>query len=332
MSFTHISDVALNKYLEPIKKLLDQDGVTEIMINRPGEAFIEQFGEMRAEQIKQYDYQYLMQLANLVASYTHQRINESNPLLSAILPDGERIQIVIPPACDTGTVTIAIRKPSVLEFNLSDYDAQGAFKETKFERTNISDHDEHLIELKKEWNIKEFIRHAVLYRKNIILSGGTSSGKTTFLNAIVKEIPSHERIITIEDVREVKLSHKNKVHLLYSKGEQSIAQVTASQLMEVCLRLRPDRIMPSEIRGEEALTFLESINSGHPGSMTTMHANSAKEAENRLVFMCLRAKTGLTKDQIIDYIRGVVDVIIQWERQNGKRVVTDIWYEPEKKF
>jgi type IV secretion system protein VirB11 len=236
----------------------------------------------------------------------------------------------MPPACDAGSVAMAIRKPSVLDFSLEDYSKQGAFESVTFEKKSLSEEDRHLIQLKKEWKIEEFIRMAVKYRKNIVLSGGTSSGKTTFLNAIVREIPLHERIITIEDVREAKLPHRNKVHLLYSKGGQGKAKVTAQDHLQVCLRMRPDRILPSEIRGAEAFDFLEAINSGHPGSMTSMHANSASEAEKRLVFMCLRANTGMTKEQLSDYISSVVDVIIQFERRNGKRIVTDIWYEPEK--
>ncbi len=324
------SSAALSSYLKPITKILKQDGVTEILINRPGEVFIERFGQMESENVPNYDYPYLLQLATLVASYNEQHINETAPLLSATLPGGERIQIVRPPACDPGTVAMAIRKPSVLDFGLQDYQTQGAFDHVSFECKSLTDQDQHLMDLKKQWNIVEFIRYAVLYRKNIIISGGTSSGKTTFLNAIVKEIPIHERIITIEDVREATLPHRNAVHLLYSKGEQGTAKITAPQLMEVCLRLRPDRILPSEIRGEEAFTFLECINSGHPGSMTSMHADSARQAENRMVFMCLRAKSGLSKDQLIDYINSVVDVIIQFKRQNGKRIVTDIKYEPQK--
>jgi type IV secretion system protein VirB11 len=324
------SSKALIRYLEPVTKLLEQDGVTEVLINRPGEVFVECYGRMEKKTLDAYDYQYLLQLSNLVASYNGQHINETAPLLSATLPGGERIQIVRPPACSTGTVAMAIRKPCVLEFDLDDYQYQGAFDNVSFECQSLSDQDRHLIDLKRQWNIKAFIRHAVRYRKNIIISGGTSSGKTTFLNAIVKEIPPHERIITIEDVQEAKLPHENKVHLLYCKGGQGTARVTATDLLEVCLRLRPDRILPAEIRGEEAFAFLECINSGHPGSMTTIHADSARQAQNRLVFMCLRAKSGLSKEQLIDYINTVVDVIIQFKRQNGKRIVTDIQYEPQK--
>lgn len=325
-----LSDVGLKKYLAPVQGLLAQPGVTEIMINRPQEAWVEVQGEMRRVGIEKYSYAYLLQLANLVASYSGQRICEREPLLSAILPGGERIQIVIPPACDVGTVAIAIRKPSALQFTLDHYAEQGAFKRVRFERAAQSAQDQHLIDLKKAGDIKGFIRHAVRYKKNIILSGGTSSGKTTFLNAMVQEIPLEERIITIEDVRETRLPHANKVHLLYSKGGQGIAQVSAQDQLQVCLRMRPDRILPSEIRGAEAFDFLEAINSGHPGSMTSMHANSAVEAEERLIFMCLRASTGMTKDQLSDYIHSVVDVIIQFAREGSVRRVTDIWYEPDK--
>jgi type IV secretion system protein VirB11 len=327
---SNISDIGLKAYLEPISKLLNEDGVTEVMINRPGEAFVERYGDMYLQEIPAYSFNYLIQLTNLIASYSNQFVNDSHPLLSAVLPDGERVQVVRPPACEPGIVAMSIRKPSSLQYTLKDYSQQEAFAHTTFYKKEMTDEDLHLLELKKSWNIEEFIRQAIRYRKNIVLSGGTSSGKTTFLNAMVKEIPLSERIITIEDVRETRLDHRNKVHLLYSKGGQGMANVSAADLLQVCLRMRPDRILPSEIRGAEAFDFLEAVNSGHPGSMTSMHANSALEAEQRLIFMCLRANTGMTKDQLSDYINSVIDIIIQFERQNGKRVVTDIWYEPHK--
>lgn len=324
-----ISDVPLRNYLAPVLPHLNQKGVTELLVNRPGELYQEKHGKMVLipEPILTFDY--LKQVSVLVASYSGQRTSDKEPLLSAVLPNGERIQVVRPPACDRGTVALAIRKPSDLDLSLKDYSDSGAFDSVTFERGGLTEQDKHLVQLKNDWKIEEFIKHAVLYKKNIVLSGGTSTGKTTFLNSIVKIIPQDERIITIEDVRETILPHRNKVHLLYSKGGQGISPVTPGELLQVCLRLRPDRILPSEIRGAEAFDFLECINSGHPGSMTSLHSNSASDAEKRLVFMCMRAKTGLTKVELTDYIRNVVDVFIQFSRVGGKRVVTDIVYEPD---
>ncbi len=316
-------------YLKPITKILNQDGITEVMINQPGEAFIEKFGDMEHAYIPEYDYKYLEHLTKLIGNYTKQWVDKKTPLLSAILPEGERVQIVVPPACEQGKIVYSIRKPSILDFTLEDYEKQGAFENVIFDQKDISDEDKHLMELKENWQTKEFIKYSVRYKKNIIFSGGTTTGKTTFLNAVVKEIPLDERILTIEDVQESKPPHKNKVHLLYSKGGQGTSSVTASDLLEVCLRLRPDRIIPSEIRGSEAFNFLETINSGHPGSMTSLHANSSRHAVNRLVFMCLRARTGLTKPEIVDYIGNVVDVIIQLKRVKGRRFISEILYEPK---
>ena len=168
-------------------------------------------------------------------------------------------------------------------------------------------------------------------KKNIIISGGTSTGKTTFMNAALKEIPESERIISAEDAREVNLEHlPNHVHLLASKGGQGRSNVTTQDLIEACLRLRPDRIILGELRGAEAFSYLRAINTGHPGSISTLHADTPKLALEQLILMIMQANLGITREQIKEYVEGVVNVIIQLKRgSGGKRYVSEIYFKEQ---
>lgn len=323
-----MSVTALQTYLAPIQALFSKDGVTEISINRPGEAWIEVFGEMRREEVPEFDIEHLKSLARLVAQSTDQRISEETPLLSGSLPGGERIQIVFPPACESGNVAMSIRKPNVMDVTLDQYEAFGAFQATEVTKVE-NKHDKMLRQLLDEGSVKEFIKQAVRCKKNIIISGGTSTGKTTFMNAALKEISPQERIITAEDAREIRIDHiPNRVHLLASKGGQGLAKVTTQDLIEACLRLRPDRIIVGELRGAEAFSFLRAVNTGHPGSVSTLHADTPQLAMEQLVLMVMQAGLGITRDQIKNYIENVINVIIQLKRgERGKRYVSEIYFK-----
>lgn len=325
-----MSVTALQTYLAPIQALFERDGVTEISINRPLEAWVEQRGEMRREEIPEFNVEHLKSLARLIAQSTDQHISEEAPLLSATLPEGERIQIVFPPAVETNSVAMSIRKPSTLDLNLDEYESFGAFQST--EVSKISNQDDIMLrKMLDEGNVKEFIKQAVRSKKNIIVSGGTSTGKTTFVNAALKEIPADERIITVEDAREVKIDHiLNRVHLLSSKGGQGLAKVDTQDLIEACLRLRPDRIIVGELRGAEAFSFLRAVNTGHPGSVSTLHADTPKLALEQLVLMVMQAGLGITRDQIKDYVENVINVIIQLKRgDRGRRYVSEVYFKGE---
>ena len=322
-----MSIAALQTYLAPLNSIFEEDGVSEVSVNVPGEAWVENKGEMRCEQIPELDYDHLMALARLIAQSTEQKVSEETPLLSATLPNGYRIQVVMPPACEPKTVSMSIRKGSTLNWNLDDYERMGAFDTTATEVVV----DENLIELKqliKDNLIKEFLKKAILYKKNIIISGGTSTGKTTFTNACLKAIPKEERLITCEDAREIVLdSHPNRVHLLASKGGQGRANVTMQDLIEACLRLRPDRIIVGELRGAEAFAFLRAINTGHPGSISTLHADTPRGAMEQLVLMVMQAGLGMTREQLKEYIMQVVDVIIQLKRgSGGRRYISEVFF------
>lgn len=258
-------------------------------------------------------------------------ISEEKPLLSATLPNGYRIQIVFPPACEIGQIIYSIRKPSGMNLTLDEYAKMGAFDDTATE--SLVDEDAVILNnFLAEKKIKEFIRHAVVSKKNIIISGGTSTGKTTFTNAALTEIPAIERLITVEDAREVVLSsHPNRVHLLASKGGQGRANVTTQDLIEACLRLRPDRIIVGELRGKEAFSFLRAINTGHPGSISTLHADSPAMAIEQLKLMVMQADLGMPPEEVKKYILTVVDIVVQLKRSSGgKRYVSEVYYKKNK--
>ena len=319
---------ALDSFLLPLKKIFDREGVNEISINQPYEAWVELKGDMYREELPQFDVEHLKSLGRLIAQATEQRVSEEEPLLSATLPNGFRVQIVFPPACEPGCVVMSIRKPSVLKWSLDDYEKMGMFDATSI--GEIEDKNSLVLTKLLELNrVKDFISRAVIFKKNIIISGGTSTGKTTFTNAVIRSIPHDERLITVEDAREIDLtSHKNRVHLLASKGAQGRAKVTSQDLIEACLRLRPERIIVGELRGVEAFSFLRAINTGHPGSISTLHADTPVMALEQLKLMVMQAGLGMSPSEITSYIKNVIDVIIQLKRgEKGKRFISEIYYK-----
>lgn len=323
---------ALETYLLPLEKLFSLPNVVEISINQPKEAWVEIKGEMSRHDLPEFDINHLKALGRLVAQYTEQMVSEERPILSATLPQGYRIQVIFPPACEAGNVVMSIRKQTILDMNLDDYEAIGAFQST------VSQEQEDklnkiLTELLDKGEIKKFISTAVKGRKNIIISGGTSTGKTTFMNAALKEIPTTERLITAEDAREIDLKwHPNKVHLVASRGNQGRAQVTTQDLIEATLRLRPDRIIVGELRGKEAFSFLRAINTGHPGSISTLHADSPKLAYEQLILMVMQAGLGLERSQILEYIQSIVNIVIQLKRgPGGARYVSEVYFRDRVK-
>jgi type IV secretion system protein VirB11 len=173
--------------------------------------------------------------------------------------------------------------------------------------------------------VRAALEYAVLNHVTMIISGGTSSGKTTFLNALLKTVPDTERVITIEDTRELNPPQPNWLALVASKGAQGLANVTVQDLLEASLRLRPDRLFLGEIRGAEAATFLQAVNTGHPGSLTTLHADSAHGAFQRLALMTLQSDLKLTKAEILEYVRSVVPMVVQLRRR-PTRGVSEIYF------
>ena len=321
---------ALDTFLEPLAALLAIDDVQEISINRPGEVWVERYGDMHRVETPGLTHHHLHQLAHLIAQSTSQMISEEKPLLSAVLPGGYRVQVVFPPACADGGIAMSIRKQSGLNYDLDAYEKLGAFAHTKMGYNIVDPKDEILAELYRKGDIKAFISSAVKFKKNIIVSGGTSTGKTTFLNAALKEIPLEERIITVEDAREINLNHlPNRVHLLSSKGGQGRARIDTQMLIESCLRLRPDRIIVGELRGAEAFSYLRAVNTGHPGSISSLHADTPALAIEQLILMIMQADLGITRTQIKEYVESVINVVIQLKRgDKGRRFVSEIYFRP----
>jgi type IV secretion system protein VirB11 len=324
----HASGVALRTFLGPLAPLLTRTEINEVSINRPGEVFVDDAGRMERLAIPALSCEHLQRLASLIAYETHQVINEERPLLSAWLPTGQRVQVVMPPACEAGTVVMSFRRQAERQYTLEDYEAQGMFANVEIVRDDaLSPEDLELRELLAAHRLKEFLRQAVRYRRNIVVSGSTNSGKTTVLNTLLREVPQDERLLTIEDVRELRSSVPNTAHLLASKGGQGVAKITIQDLLEACLRLRPDRIILGELRGAEAGSFLHAVNSGHPGSLTSVHADSPALAFERLALMVMQGLESLSREQILHYLRGVIDVVVQVRRHQGRRLVSAVYYK-----
>jgi type IV secretion system protein VirB11 len=210
------------------------------------------------------------------------------------------------------------------DLRLTDYLASGAFSSIGEAALNRTQADLSLSNLLADRKISEFLRDAVRSHKTIVISGATGTGKTTFLNALLKEAPAHERLILIEDTPEIQLQHENAVGLVAVRGKLGEASVTAADLLEAALRLRADRIIMGEVRGAEAISWLRAVGTGHPGSITTVHADTPDGAVEQLAMLSMLAGTELGRGELMNYIRSVVDVFIQLGRDRGKRIITDI--------
>jgi len=310
--------VYLDAYLAPLRPWLERESVTEILVNRPGEIWVEDadMGGMSRVALPAMDNQLLQRLAEQVARISHQGINREHPLLSATLPaiagqSGARIQLVGPPAT-RGDWAMAIRRHRLLDLPLDAYDrgpllpcadapAPDPFAEPI-----------------------AYLRDAIRRRRTILISGGTSTGKTTFLNAMLREIPVHERVVLVEDTPELRLPGANGVGLIAVKGELGEAKVSANDLLQAALRLRPDRIVLGELRGGETVSFLRAINTGHPGSFSTVHANTPRGALEQIALMSMQTGIGLTRSETLEYAASVIDVVVQLDREGGKRGIAMI--------
>ena len=317
--------VYLRSYLAPLTGMLARPDVTDIYVNRPGELWIETVGgAIERQEAPALDEATLERLARQIAAVSHQGISRAHPLLSATLPDGARVQIVAPPAT-RGPMALAIRKHVAADLALADYAAAGAFAQTRARQgLDETDADRALAAQLAAGDIAGMLASAVRARKNILVSGGTSTGKTTFLNALIREIPPDERLILIEDTPELQVQQANVVGLLAARGALGEADVTANDLVAASLRMRPDRIILGELRGEEAFAFLRAVNTGHPGSMTTVHADSAERAVEQIVLLALQAGTQLNRDDVRHYVRTTVDVFVQLARSGGQRHVAEV--------
>lgn len=324
----------LNCAFAPIKHLLNDPDIVEISINKPGHVYVERIGSaaMEFHQIDELTSGEIQNMGERVAAATDQFISSRHPLVSAALPTGERIQVVLPPATPDGGA-ISIRKQVLVNYTLKEYCDQSIVGDVSRQAEGMNETDTTLINCLQSNSIYEFIKTAVTNRVSLLISGGTSSGKTTFLNACLQNIDPSERIITLEDTRELFPIQPNIVHLITSKGDQGTADVTILSLLEAALRMRPDRIFVGEIRGAEAFAFLRAINTGHPGSISTIHADTPMGAYEQLALMMMQANmtAGLTKEELMHYIRTVIPIVIQLRRQGGKRSISEIYFAKVQK-
>jgi type IV secretion system protein VirB11 len=325
---------ALELTMRALRPLLSNTDVMELCINRPMEAFLETRDGWHRESLPFADFEWCTRLAKLVANSTQQRIDATAPLLSASLPTGERVQIVMPPATTAGCVAIAIRRPADQVWSIEELGRRGIFRATRQAGLKLDDTELELLRLLASSDYEAFMRLAVRSRKNILVSGPTGSGKTTWTKALIREIPADERLVTIEDAKELVLDrHPNHVRLFYSKDDQGVARVTPKQLLESCLRMKPDRILLAELRAEEAFDYLRNVNSGHPGSITSVHATSAELAFEQLVLLVKQNPGGreLARSDIKSLLYLLIDVVIQFGVERHERFIKEIWFDPERK-
>lgn len=314
--------VYLRSCLAPFEEALSRPDVTDIYVNRPGELWVETTGgsieRIENEAICELT---LARFARQIAALTHQGISREHPLLAATLPDGSRVQVIAPPAT-RGPLALAIRRQIATSMTLQDF-VVGDFSGTGTNALNRPEDEQlrHLIDCQK---FAEGLALAVRTRRNIIVSGGTSTGKTTFLNALLREVAPTERLILIEDTPELEVEHENSVGLVSVRGGLGEAQVTMNDLVSASLRMRPDRIILGELRGPEAFAFLRAVNSGHPGSMTTIHADSPQRAIEQLAMLVLHDGAKLKRADVHHYVSHSIDLFVQLGRNAGKRFVESI--------
>ena len=321
----------LQHYLRPLQACLEPAGVTEVVVNRPGELGIEHDGGWEWRAAPDLTETWLSTLAKAAAAFTAQDVTSEAPICSTVLPGGERCQIVIPPAAER--LSLTLRKPSEATFDLDAFARNGLFDDVTLATNDLAAEETSLLALRDAGDWPAFFGLAVRSRRNVLISGATGSGKTTFAKGLVRLIPDGERLLTIEDARELTVPHRNAVHMLYAKDGQGLAKVGAKQLLESALRMRPDRILLQELRDETAFFYLRNVNTGHPGSITTIHADSATLAFEQLTLLVKESEGGrdLARDDIRALLHMLVDVVVQLRRVDGRFRMTEVWYDPLRK-
>jgi type IV secretion system protein VirB11 len=281
----------------------------------------------------------------LLRNRANQNLTENWPLLGAQMPGGLRVQVVVPPAVEAGKISLTTRRPIVEVLSMDQIIQAGAFEDARCEQSlsmspeerariegTLSEREHTMLDMFRRRDWRAFFKAAVEGRKNIVSSGATGSGKTTLGNALAAMIPQNERIITVEDVPEMRLAHPNQVNLFYPKGENGVSKLKARDLLEACLRMRPDRVLLAELRGDETFYFIQNVlNSGHPGTITTVHASRAKLAFRRLALLIKGSSEGAGLDlaDITDNLYALVDIIVQMERlPDGRRIATEVYFDP----
>jgi pilus assembly protein CpaF len=287
----------------PLERLLADDTVTEIMVNGPYDVWVERQGRLYETTVRFTDESHLRRIINKIVAQVGRRVDESSPMVDARLPDGSRVNAVIPPLSLSGPL-LTIRKFSKKRLEMTDLIRLGTLSTETV----------------------EFLQRCVLAELNILVSGGTGSGKTTLLNALSTAVPDSDRIVTIEDAAELRLNQRHVLRLeARPKNIEGEGEIPIRELVRNSLRMRPDRIIVGEVRGAETLDMLQAMNTGHDGSLTTVHANSARDALHRLEMLVLMAGIELPLGAIRRQIAGAIDIFCQLGRlRDGSRRVTSI--------
>lgn len=325
------SSEMLAEYMEPLRAFLDDTSLNEICVNRPSEVWTEGRNGWQRFDVPCLTFSHCCKLAILIASYNGKSITANKPVLSAALPCGARVQVVIPPACETHTVSITIRKPSMVDKTLDELEAEGAFDQVENVDASgtLHPYEVELLALKKSKRIKEFLKLAMQHGLTLVIVGKTGSGKTTIGKSITNCIPTDERLVTVEDVHEMFLNHHpNKVHLFYSREGEGSLSINPKQAIASCLRMKPDRILLTEMRGDEAWEFIKAVGSGHPG-ISTAHAGGALEAFDQIVALIKDSATGAHLDAayIKKRVFETVDIVLYYVHHK----LREIYYDPEFK-
>lgn len=321
----------LHYMLEPLLPLLE-GGTEDIAINEPHRAWARRAGKWSPFEMPTLDYDTLVDMTILAASVTDQAVSKRHPLLftDVPMPDGPQLRLmaILPPAVEPGLVSWTLRQPSGKIHPVKDvtkrYDTA---RWNQWERRGDNRDHGVALALYDAGDIEGFLSHVVKARYNILLCGATGSSKTTMGITCVSEIPDGERIITIENTREYRLNHSNKVHLLYSQGEQGIAQVTQDDLQVASLRSRPDRVLVQELLDDEAAnTYVTQVISGHPGSITTIHGRDAAQAFKKLFGMVSKGKD---RDMVVNTLCSAVDVIMPFQSKGGVFSIGETFFAPD---
>jgi pilus assembly protein CpaF len=286
----------------PMQRLLDDPEVTEVMVNGPSAVYYERAGTLYVSTVRFQDYDHIRRIADRIVTALGRRLDEASPMVDARLPDGSRVNVIIPPLSPRSP-TITVRKFQNSRFGIAELVEIGSMSEAA----------------------AGFLRACVISKVNIVISGGTGTGKTTLLNALSLFIPERERIVTVEDPVEIQLQQDHVVTLeARPKGSEGTGEVTQRDLVRNALRMRPDRIIVGEVRGPEAFDMLQAMNTGHEGSITTVHANSPRDALFRIENMVMMAGFELPSRAIRDQIGSALHLIVQMNRMvdGTRRVVT----------
>jgi type IV secretion system protein VirB11 len=345
-------DASVRHLMAPLARFLSDERVNDIFINEPGRVILDTNVGVERHEAPELTFVQLYALAKSIAIFTNQNIDSQAPIVSAMLPGGERIQMCVPPAVPDNTVSLTIRIPKSDLIPMDQYVKHGLFDQVRWiepkSRENrpdtLSRSDKELFEMLRGRRFDEFFITAVRRRKNIAIVGDTGSGKTTFMKSISQFIPENDRIITIEDVRELVLGkERNKVHLQYSKGGQGVARVTPADLLASTMRMKPDRILLAELRGGEAYDFLNLLTTGHAGSITSYHADSPALAFERFALMARENPQAVAytesalKRLVLLTIDVIAHVIAEWEYDaeghvvGRSRYMTQIYFDPFRK-